>query len=280
LKTIFVGCELNCDIRSPTTFLFNVSVAKTPSQRVVREQFYLSPDVAMQSFPMGLSGNQVHRFRLMPCAFRLRYEALVTLDAESDLATSLKEQAYRDLPPDVLPYLNPSRFCESDLLGDYALCEFGALQQGHSRVLAICEWIHRHIQYTSGSTTSHTTACDVLLQRKGVCRDFAHLGIAFCRALGIPARYVSGYGLDIHPPDFHGFFEAFLGERWYLFDPSRLAPIEGLVRIASGLDAADVPFATWIGSAVLSGKTVWAQPTEGQATSFPRDPQGQAISTA
>jgi transglutaminase-like putative cysteine protease len=263
LKSIFVGCDLNCNIRSPTTFLFNVGVANTATQRLVREQFHLSPDVAMQSFPIGLAGNQVQRFRLLPCTFRLRYEAVVTLGEGPELTASRKEQSYRDLPPEVLPYLNPSRFCESDLLGEHARGEFGKMQQGYSRVLAICDWIHQHIQYTPGSTTSHTTACDVLIQRQGVCRDFAHLGIAFCRALGIPARYVSGYGLGVDPPDFHGFFEAFLGERWHLFDPTRLAPIDGLVRIASGLDAADVPFVTWIGSAVLTGKLVWAQPASG-----------------
>lgn len=269
MKSIFVGCDLSYDIVAPTTFLLNVTAAQTPSQRVTREQFFLQPDIAMQTFPMGLTGNQVHRFRLLPCAFRLRYEALVALDAGADSALPLEEQSYRDLPPESLPYLNPSRFCESDLLGDFAQGEFGALPHGHSRVEAICSWIHQRIRYTPDSTTSHTTACDVLIQRTGVCRDFAHLGIAFCRALGIPARYVSGYGLGVHPPDFHGFFEAFLGERWYLFDASHMAPIEGLVRIASGWDAADVPFATWLGSAVLTGKTVWAQPPVDDATAVP-----------
>ncbi len=260
MTTSFVGCDIRYDIRTPTTFLFNVTAAKTPGQCVVREGFSLTPEIAMQTFAMGPAGNQVHRFRVLPCAFRLRYEAVVTLNTGSDAAVDGSEQPYRDLPPDVVPYLNPSRFCESDLLGAFAQGEFGALEHGHSRVLAICEWIHQRIQYTVNSTTSHSTACDVLIQRLGVCRDFAHVGIALCRALGIPARYVSGYGPGVDPPDFHGFFEVFLGERWHRFDASKMAPVEGFIRIASGLDAADVPFATWIGSAVLTSKTVWAQP--------------------
>jgi transglutaminase-like putative cysteine protease len=260
MTTCFVGCDVRYDVVAPTTFLFNVSAAKTPGQRVLRENFILTPDIAMQSFPMGFTGNQVHRLRVLPCAFRLRYEAVVVLTNASDPGLDRSEQPYRDLPPDVVPYLNPSRFCESDLLGAFAQGEFGALDHGHSRVLAVCEWIHRRIHYTANSTTSHSTACNVLIQRTGVCRDFAHVGIAVCRALGIPARYVSGYGPGIDPPDFHGFFEAFLGDRWYRFDASAMAPVEGFIRIASGLDAADVPFATWIGSAELTGKTVWAQP--------------------
>ncbi len=265
MTTSFVGCDLTYDILSPTTFLFNVTAAKTPGQQVLQESFFLTPEIAMQTFPMGLTGNQVHRFRVLPCAFRLRYEAVVTLEPGAGPAMDVSEQAYRDLPAEVLPYLNPSRFCESDLLGALAEGEFGALVQGHSRVTAICDWIHERIQYTPDSTTSQTTACDVLIQRKGVCRDFAHVGIALCRALGVPARYVSGYGPGVDPPDFHGFFEAFLGERWHLFDASRMTPIESLIRIASGLDAADVPFATLIGSAVLTSKIVWAQPAESEA---------------
>jgi transglutaminase-like putative cysteine protease len=260
MTTSFVGCDVCYDILSPTTFLFNVTAAKTPGQHVLREEFFLTPDIAMQTFPLGLTGNQVHRLRVLPSAFRLRYEAVVAVTSAPEAGLDRSEQTYQDLPPGVVPYLNPSRFCESDLLGAFAQGEFGAIDHGYSRVVAICEWIQRRIRYTANSTTSHSTACDVLIQRTGVCRDFAHVGIALCRALGIPARYVSGYGPGVDPPDFHGFFEAFLGERWHRFDASATAPVEGFIRIAWGLDAAEVPFATWIGSAELTSKTVWAQP--------------------
>jgi len=137
--------------------------------------------------------------------------------------------------------------------------EFGGEEHGYRRVKAICDWTYQHLAYVSGSTDSETTARDVLVQRQGVCRDFAHLAISLCRGLGIPARYVSGYAIDLEPPDFHGFFEAYLGERWYLFDATRLARVEGLIRIATGVDASEVPFATLIGTTELKLKSVWAR---------------------
>jgi transglutaminase-like putative cysteine protease len=100
-----------------------------------------------------------------------------------------------------------------------------------------------------------------LIQRVGVCRDYAHLAIALCRALCIPARYISGYAVALQPPDFHGFFEAYLGARWYLFDATRMAPVEGFVRIGTGRDAADASFATIIGEAALTYMAVWAEQT-------------------
>ena len=124
-----------------------------------------------------------------------------------------------------------------------------------------------NLDYVSGSTNSQTTARDVFVQRQGVCRDYAHLSIALCRGLGIPARYVCGYAAELQPSDFHGFFEAYLGDRWYLFDPTRLAPVSGFVRIATGQDAADVPFATFNGAAQLKSKRVWAN--RSATTSFP-----------
>jgi transglutaminase-like putative cysteine protease len=158
----------------------------------------------------------------------------------------------------VLTYLNPSRYCESDLLARFAFEEFGQLYPGYSRVQAICNWVFEQLDYTPGSTTATTTAADVLLQRTRVCRGYAHLAIALCRGIGIPARYVAGYAVDLQPPDFHGFMEAFLEGNWYLFDPTRLTSILGLVRIGSGRDAADVSVATITGNVLLTQQAVWA----------------------
>jgi transglutaminase-like putative cysteine protease len=138
---------------------------------------------------------------------------------------------------------------------------FDNVPPGFSRVMAICDWINSNIDYQLGSSNVSTSACDVLIQRVGVCRDYAHLAIAFCRALCIPARYISGYAVDLQPPDFHGFFEAYLGSRWYLFDATRKAPVEGFVRIGTGRDAADASFATIIGGAMLTNMAVWAEQT-------------------
>jgi len=154
----------------------------------------------------------------------------------------------------ILRYTLPTRYCESDLLGAVARQTFGTLPTGHQRVQAICDWVHQSIEYRIGSTDATTTARDVFLQRAGVCRDFAHLSIAFCRALNIPARLVSGYArFDDPPPDFHAVFEAYLGGRWVLFDPTRMVPVDHLVRVAHGLDAKDVAFATIYGPARMTG---------------------------
>ncbi len=263
MSEIAFGCDLHYEITAPTTFLFNLMAAKTDRQFIVNELLQLSPSVPLETFELGLSRNRVHRVRLEPCDFHLHHEGVVNLNAEVDPAQNLTEQPYRELPPEVLPYLNPSRFCESDMLYNFAMGEFGSLAPGYSRVSAICDWTFNHIAYTPGSTDSRTTARDVLVQRQGVCRDFAHLAISLCRGLSIPARYVSGYAVNLQPPDFHGFFEAYLGERWYLFDATRLAPISGLVRIADGHDAADVPFATLMGTAELKSINVWANATSG-----------------
>jgi transglutaminase-like putative cysteine protease len=136
--------------------------------------------------------------------------------------------------------------------------------------------VYDHLEYTPNSTGPTTTAADVLLQGTGVCRDYAHLAIALCRGVGIPARYISGYAVNLQPPDFHGFIEAFLDGRWYLFDPTRLASTRGLVRIGVGRDAADVAFATLSGSSVLTNKSVWANFSQ----SVPHGDQSDAVSTA
>ena len=173
-------------------------------------------------------------------------------------SADVKEATIAQSPADVLPYLNPSRYCESDLLGRFAFEEFGNLALGFQRVQAICDWVNQFLDYTPAATNATTTAADVLLLRTGVCRDYAHLAISLCRGVGIPARYVSGYAVDLNPPDFHGFIEAFLDGRWFLFDPSKLSQLNGLVRIGTGRDAADAAFATINGNAILTQKTVWA----------------------
>ena len=139
---------------------------------------------------------------------------------------------------------------------DLADREFGGVDEGYARVQAISDWVQRELVYESGSTDGSTSAVDVLLHRAGVCRDFAHVAISLCRALGIPARYVSAYGIGVEPPDFHGVFEAYLGGRWWLFDPTGMSPADRLVRIAVGRDAADAAFATFAGTAELIDKHV------------------------
>jgi transglutaminase-like putative cysteine protease len=151
---------------------------------------------------------------------------------------------WSELPNEVLPFLLPSRFCPSDKFMRFAGREFAASSDGAARMMAILEWINRNVDYVSGVSNAETTAERTFVDRAGVCRDFAHLGITFARALGIPARAVSAYALDLDPPDFHAVFEVYLDNAWWLIDPTRLAPIEGIVRIGSGRDASDIAFLT------------------------------------
>ncbi|HWK54467.1 MAG TPA: transglutaminase family protein, partial [Hyphomicrobiales bacterium] len=235
------------------------------------------PQVALPFAGIGNEGNRVLRLRLNPCELQLEYSAQVELQPQVSDAGEVGEIAFQELPQEVLPYLNPSRYCESDRLARLALREFSRFAPGHQRVQAICDWVYGQLQYLSGSTDARSSACDVLVQGAGVCRDFAHLAIALCRAICIPARYVSGYALSLEPPDFHGFFEAYLDGGWYLFDATRMASKQGLVRIGSGRDAADVSFASIIGNAMLLGMQVSAIEVDG---TVPQGGDEQAVSTA
>ncbi len=185
---------------------------------------------------------------LMPAGnVRIEYAATV---AQPDTRFPRPEPYEADalhLPTATLLYTLPSRYCQSDRLVALALDLFGEALPGFARVQTICAWINEHITYQYGTSDTGTTAYDTAAQRIGVCRDFAHLGIAFCRALNIPARYVSGYCLGLHPPDFHAYFEAFLDGRWVAFDATERRPRPALVQIAVGRDAADCAWCTFYG---------------------------------
>ncbi len=165
-------------------------------------------------------------------------------------------------PADELTFLRPSRYCPSDRLGGWASSEFAGLAP-RAAVLAVEEWLHTQIAYTPGSTEADDDALHPLLTRTGVCRDFAHLGVSVCRALGIPARYAAVYAPGLDPMDFHAVFEATIDGRWYVFDGTRLAPRQSLVRIATGRDAADTALVTPLGAVLDTATptlTVTAQP--------------------
>jgi transglutaminase-like putative cysteine protease len=152
-----------------------------------------------------------------------------------------------------------------------AVATFGQSPRGYARVQAICQWIRDHIAYSVGTSSPSTTARDALLNRTGVCRDYAHLAIAFCRALNIPARFVTAYArYSDPPPDFHAVFEASLGDRWYLFDPTLLSPPDEIVRIGTGRDASDVAFATFYGTARMQKLSPLLEPA-GQEPVGPPD---------
>lgn len=167
-------------------------------------------------------------------------------------------------------YLAPSRYCQSDKLQRFALASFCHLPPGYQRVAGICNWIREYVSYEQGSTTAMTSAFDTVTERVGVCRDFAHLAVALCRALSIPARYVSAYAEGLTPPDFHAAMEVYLRgpqeDGWYLFDPTRMASVDRIVRIGVGRDAADIAFCSAFGNVTFDPPVVTVNGLAGEAT--------------
>lgn len=263
-KRVSVASDLAYNVNAPSSFLFQIAVASTEHQTVESESISVEPFIPLEICQAGLLGNKIHRLSAQPGSITIRYRAEVILDQKITPEDALQETPHAALPGDVLPFINPSRYCESDRLLKLAWDEFGAMVPGHARVAHIVDWVHDHLDYLPGTTGPNTTACDVLVGRAGVCRDYAHVTIALLRALGVPARYVAGYAVDLQPPDFHGFCEAWLGDDWYLFDATKLAPVSGFVRIGAGRDAADVSFATFFGAADSFAPVVLAQLTNDQ----------------
>jgi len=235
-----------------TDFIFNVQAARTRQQLVLNEELSLTPGVFAQEYVDPDTQGRFLRCRAGLGELRLRYAATVEITHHLEDPSVLQEIWIPNLPGQVLPYLYPSRYCQSDVLNAFAMQQFGSMWQGYARVQAICDWVSRHVAFVSGSSSSTTSATDTLQQRQGVCRDFAHLMIALCRALNIPARFTTGldYGADpaLGPTDFHAYVEAFVGGRWYIFDPSGTAIPMGFVRLTSGRDAADSAYASLFGN--------------------------------
>lgn len=256
-----VSSRLDYEVRAKTVFILNVEAAALRNQRILAENLVLDPPLALDRFVESESGTRFVRVIAEPGPFSVAYRGEVELNMHDADPATVPEVPIAELPLDIAPYLNPSRYCESDVLARFALREFGDLPPGHSRVTQICNWIYEHVDYVSGSSNSQTSAYDTMVLRAGVCRDFAHLGISFCRALGIPARFASSYAWQLDPPDFHAVFEAYLGGSWYLFDATRKAALQGLVRIGVGRDAADAAFATIYGDAEMTGMEVSIEPT-------------------
>lgn len=272
-----VSSRLDYEVKSPTVFILNVEAAALRNQRILSENLELTPAVSVDRFEDPGSGTRFVRVRAEPGPLTVAYDGTVDLDMhEADPAT-VPEVPVAELPLEVMPFLNPSRYCQSDLLARFAQREFGGLPPGHGRVTQICNWIYDHVDYVRGASDSQTSAYDTMVLRAGVCRDFAHLGIAFCRALSIPARFATAYAWQLDPPDFHAVFEAYLGGAWYLFDPTRQAALQGLVRIGVGRDAADAAFATIHGDIEFKGMQIGIEPDEPVADA---EPTVQAVGIA
>ncbi|HTC12779.1 MAG TPA: transglutaminase family protein [Chthoniobacterales bacterium] len=259
-----IQCHLGYQVSTPASFLFNVAIAQNSFQRLTTERFEVAGARSCREMVVG--GQRYHRATAQSGSVELLYEASV--EATHELLGDpgqLQVPLFEQIPADALVFLYPSRFCQSDLLARLAKREFNQNESGFYRVTRICNWIYERIEYLSGTTTPTTSAFDTVTELVGVCRDFAHLAIAFCRSLGIPARFVSAFAYGLNPPDFHAYVEAFLGGRWILFDPTRLAPQSSFVRIGHGRDAADTSFATIFGGAVMNKMELSMNPAHGQS---------------
>jgi transglutaminase-like putative cysteine protease len=201
-------------------------------------------------------GNPQRRLLAPRGFFTFDFTATVEVEPNDEVPERAREHAPLDLSADILWYTLPSRYCPSDVLTRFALGEFGKLPPGGARVRAISEWVHSRIEYQYGTSDATTSASDTLIQRIGVCRDFAHLTISFCRALGIPARYASGYCLELDPPDFHAWVQVYLGGAWHNVDATFDGIRPALVPIAFGRDAADVPMVTLWGEGECRAQSV------------------------
>jgi transglutaminase-like putative cysteine protease len=244
--------DLGYDIDPPgCDFIFSIHAAQTLHQSVVDEALLISQPLPANAFTDPVTHTRFLRLKANAGPLNVHYEATVDLNHHSAEPSLLGEVAVANLPGAVLPYIYPSRYCQSDRLHRLAVKEFGQLWQGYSRVQAIRDWVQNRVTFQSNSTTGNTSAVDTLVEEVGVCRDFAHLMIALCRAVNIPARFVTGidYGASpvLGPTDFHAYVEAYLGDRWYIFDPSGMAIPMGFVRFGTGRDAADSAFATMFG---------------------------------
>ncbi len=238
-------------------FIFSIAAARTPRQQLVRESLEFSQLLSASHYTDPATQSRYIRLRAAQGKFTVSYNAVVEITHLEAQALDLVELSPLALPGEVLTYLYPSRYCQSDRLLTLANLEFGHLPAGYSRAKAICDWVAQHVSFQGNTSNSNTSALDTVIERVGVCRDFAHLMIALCRAVNLPARMVSGmdYGADpvLGPPDFHAYVEVYLADlnssgRWYMFDPSGTSIPMGFVRFATGRDAADIAFATIFGS--------------------------------
>ncbi|KAA5823536.1 transglutaminase family protein [Algibacter amylolyticus] len=244
-----VSCNLVFDIEIPTPFILMLRPRSGAQQWIERDEFKITPNTPITEFTDDY-GNLCQRI-LAPAG---QLSIYTTADVETSEVLDLDFGApfveIQNLPNDLLCYLLPSRYCESDRFNDLATSITANYLPGFNQVAAIEDWLRNTISFIPGSTAYPISATEVYNKKCGVCRDLAHLGIALCRSLSIPARMVVGYLHELKPMDMHAWFEAYVGGRWYTFDATQNGPKGGYVAIGYGLDAADVAVFNQFGPAV------------------------------
>ena len=263
---IRLGYELIYDCPQPTPMLLMLNVHYTRvSDLVEPDHLVTTPAVPIRGYRDGF-GNWCSRIVAPAGQTRLTTNAIIKDTGEPDvIAVDAPQHTLPDLPDDALVFLLGSRYCETDRLADVAWSLFGKTPLGWGRVQAICDFVHQHIAFGYEHARGSRTAWEAYCDRTGVCRDFAHLAVTFCRCMNIPARYCTGYLGDIGVPisdapmDFSAWFEVYLGGQWYIFDARNNIPRIGRVLIARGRDAADVAITTTFGPNTLSSFSVWTE---------------------
>jgi len=245
-----VSCDLAFEVAEPAEFVFQVAAARTAGI-VIEEKLEIRADgeaVTAVKELRGPHGARIHVVHAgcgrLTLGYRAEIEARIAGSVETPGGADESDGATPSPEFSQIMYLRPSRYCPTDHLGGFAVTEFGTGDDVSHRVEAIVEWIRRRVEYLPGSGTVHDSAEDTLLKGAGTCRDFAHLGVALCRAVGVPARFCAVYAPGLFPMDFHAVFETLQDGRWCLHDPTDLAPRTPMVRIVTGRDAADTAFAS------------------------------------
>ncbi len=259
---LHVGCEFRYESSAPSPALVLVEPHPDYADTVVSERWEVAPSLPRHEY-RDLFGNRLVRLTMPEGETVLRYDALVDVSGEPDpVVPDARQHLVEDLPDDLLVYTLASRYCLTEELSAVAWRMFGDAPLGWGRVQAVCDWIHDNIRYGGIRSTPLTTAVDVYVGGGGMCRDFAHLAVTFCRCLNIPARYVFGYMPDVGETgplpamDFHAWFEVWLDDRWWTFDARFNRPRIGRIPIGYGRDAVDVAMVTTYGPAMFRRMTV------------------------
>jgi transglutaminase-like putative cysteine protease len=261
---IKVGCELTYDLPGPTPMIVILNVHYSRFADLVRpDHLITNPAVPIESYRDAF-GNWCCRLVAPAGRFTMGTDGVVRDAGLPDpVVPDAEQHAVEDLPASTLEYLLGSRYCETDVLSDEAWRLFGNTPTGWARVQAICDFVHGHIRFGYENSRATRTAAEAYREGVGVCRDFTHLAVAFCRCMNIPTRYCTGYISDIGQPkpwsemDFAAWMEVYLGGRWHTFDPRNNEPRIGRILIAQGRDASDVPLTHTFGPNFLSGFKVW-----------------------
>ncbi len=250
-----ITATLNYYLPQAADVLLAVEAIPMEDQRLLRDLLRVKGDCSPLKTIEGMDGLGRRTWLHATGRIDINYTATAAIDRLPTSISGLDVVPHADLPPAYIQYLMPSRYCPSDKHENFVTTRFDGPNKG-DRILQMVDWIHEFVEYAPGYSPIGSTATDTFILRRGVCRDFAHLLIAFARAADVPARMVSAYALGIDPPDFHAVVEVYLDGRWHLIDATKLVPEENLVRIAVGRDATDISFMTIFGTAEMISQSV------------------------